>query len=168
VTGGSGAAASVEAVGVGAVVRPRFDPIARPIESLTDDEWEAAVEAPITATIAALQRAFRDGIRRIVVVVPTTSMSGGARYAHVAAPAEAIRVLVKSAARQWGTAGVTVNAVAVSPEGMLDDPGVAGPVTIAPPALDGDDPSAVIAFLCSDAAGDVTGQTFTIDRGRWM
>ena len=61
-----------------------------------------------------LQAALHGGVRRIVVVVPTTAMSGGSHYVHTAAAAEAIRVLVKSAARQWGERGVTVNAVAVA------------------------------------------------------
>ncbi len=48
-------------------------------------------------------------------MTPTTGMSGGDHYAATAATAEAVRVLVKSAARQWGADGVTVNAVAVGP-----------------------------------------------------
>jgi 3-oxoacyl-[acyl-carrier protein] reductase len=119
--------------------------------------------------IDALQDAFRSGARRIVVVVPTIGMSGGAQHAHVAATAEALRVLVKSAARQWGRDGITVNAVAVAPELVLDAAALAGPATLAPPALaPPGDASAVLDFLCSEAAGDVTGQTVTVDGGRWM
>ncbi len=95
-------AVDVERVGDGVVIRPRYDPEPRPFESLTEDHWDAAWEQPMRATIEALPRAHHDGVRRIVVVVPTTGMSGGSLYAHVAAPAEAVRVLVKSAARQWG------------------------------------------------------------------
>jgi NAD(P)-dependent dehydrogenase (short-subunit alcohol dehydrogenase family) len=152
----------------GVVIRPIFDPVARSFDTITDAEWERAWECPLRATVEALQQAYSDGLRRIVVVVPVVAMSGGARYAHVAAPAEAVRVLVKSAARQWGAVGVTVNAVAVATGTVVDDAGAAGPVALAPPALDGADAESLIRFLCSDASCDVTGQTITVDGGSWM
>lgn len=152
----------------GRVIRPTFDSVARPFHELTDEQFETAFEEPVQDTIAQLQDAYRAGVKRIVVVVPTTSMSGGNQYAHTAAAAEAIRLLVKSAARQWGAAGVTVNTIAVDPRDVLDDAELAGPVSIAPRALGSADPQALIDFLCSDAAGDVTGQTFNVDGGQLM
>lgn len=153
---------------VGRVIRPQFDPVARAFESITDEQFAAAFEEPLQATLAELQDAYRAGVKRIVVVVPTTGMSGGNHYAHTAAAAEAVRLLVKSAARQWGAAGITVNAVAIDPAEVLDDVETAGPVSIAPRALGSADPQALIEFLCSEAAGDVTGQTFNVDGGQLM
>lgn len=159
----------IDRLGAAVVIRPGFETAPRAFDALADADWDQAWEQPMREVILALAEAHRSGARRIVVVVPTTAMSGGAVHAHVAAPAEAIRVLVKSAARQWGPDGVTVNAVAVSPEQVLDRADLADPGSLAPPALDGHgDPSAVIAFLASEAAGDVTGQTVTVDGGRWM
>ena len=150
------------------MIRPDFDCTARPFDTITDEEWGAAWEAPMRATIGGLRDAFNAGATRIVVVLPTTAMSGGACYTHLAAAAEGVRLLVKSAARQWGTHGVTVNVVAVGPQNFSVDPLLAGPTSIAPPALVHQDPSSLIEFLCSEAAGDVTGQTIVVDGGVWM
>lgn len=175
--------ASVVAEVRSAVIVPHIDGTAVPVHELSDRGIQSLFEDPMAAVIAALQMAFRLGCRRVVMVVPTTSMSGGSRYAATAALAEAARVLVKSAARQWGAAGITVNAVAVEPRWFGIDPAVAGPVSIAAPALlaggeSGDvrspevqpalDPAPLVSWLCSDAAGMTTGQTIVCDGGQWM
>lgn len=139
------------------------------VSHITDEQIDRLWEQPMRAVITDVQRARTDGCRRIVVIVPTTGMSGGADHAAVAATAEAARVLVKSAARQWGKDGVTVNAVALAPERFGVDPAVSGPVSIAPRALEGEvDPVATVTFLCSEGAAHVTGQTFVCDGGLWM
>lgn len=139
------------------------------VTDLSDADIESIWERPMQEVIGALQDARRDRAERIVVVVPTLAMSGGAQYAVSSATAEAARILVKSAARQWGAAGITVNAVAVAPDDLAIDPSVAGPVSIAPRALTGPvSPVAAVSWLCSAAAGDVTGQTIVCDGGLWM
>lgn len=139
------------------------------IGDLSDAMIDEAFEKPMQTVIAALQQAHSSGCRRIVVVVPTTGMSGGSHYAVHAALAESARILVKSAARQWGAHGITVNAVAVDPQWFDIDPTVSGPVSIAPRALVGEvDPVHTVSFLCSEGAGHVTGQTLVCDGGLWM
>lgn len=139
------------------------------VSDITDDEIDEQWERPMQDLISGLQGAHARGAQRIVVVVPTTGMSGGAEYSATAALAEAARVLVKSAARQWGASGVTVNAVAVDPQTFGIDPAKSGPVSIAPRALEGAvDPTATVQWLCSAAAAHVTGQTVVCDGGLWM
>lgn len=140
-----------------------------PVARMTDDLIDAVFEQPMQALIAALQASFTDGCRRIVVVTPTSGLSGANQHAAHAALAESARILVKSAARQWGADGVTVNAVAVDPSWFGIDPKVSGPVAIAPRALVGDvDPAGIVNWLCSEAAHDVTGQTVVCDGGLLM
>ena len=139
------------------------------IAQLIDNQIDEIFEQPMQRVIAALQEAHEANCRRIVVVVPTTGMSGGACYAPQAALAESARILVKSAARQWGSTGITVNAVAVEPHWFAIDPSISGPVAIAPRSLSNEvSPVGVITWLCSEASQDVTGQTIVCDGGLWM
>ena len=139
------------------------------VSQLTDAQIDEIFEQPMQSVIGALQEAHFMNCERIVVVVPTTGMSGGACYAPQAALAESARILVKSAARQWGASGITVNAVAVEPHWFAIDPSISGPVAIAPRSLSGEvSPVGVVNWLCSAASGDVTGQTIVCDGGLWM
>ena len=143
----------------------------RPFAELTDADWDDAWEQPMRWAVSVLASAQRRRIPHIVVVVPTTGMSGGAEYVAEAATAEALRVLVKSAARQWGADGITVNAIAVHPELAGIDPVHAGAVSLSPPALSGVDASAVarlITAVCSGSHDALTGATLTVDGGLWM
>jgi 3-oxoacyl-[acyl-carrier protein] reductase len=100
-------------------------------------------------------------------------MSGAPRLGHVAATSEAIRVMVKSAARQWGADGITVNCIAVAPELFGIDSAAVGSVSLAPAALGttgsvGDDIAPLIELISSGRAHHITGATLTADGGVWM
>lgn len=141
------------------------------IDALTDAEfaaaWQDTLDAAIDACVRSRTRFGTDG-GRLVFVIPTIAMAGGARYGHWAAAAEGVHQLAKSAARQWGPEGITANVLAVGPADVLADPAVAGPVSIAAPALPSADPVAVAAFLCGPGAAHLGGQTLVVDGGTWM
>lgn len=137
----------------------------RALTSLTTDEWEDACEAVLLATLWCLQAAhghLRQRGGRIVVTVPTAGLAGADAYVAASAAGEGQRALLKSAARQWGEVGITLNCLAYS---LAVGHGLVGTTL---PALSASDPGAIAAFLCSDAARECTGQTIVVDGGAWM
>jgi 3-oxoacyl-[acyl-carrier protein] reductase len=142
-----------------------------PLVELTDDDfgaaWQTTMDVATAACVNARERMPSGGT--IVLTTPTIGQSGASHYAHWSAAAEGVRVLAKSAARQWGPEGITVNAVAVSPALALSEPARAGSTSLAPPALVGTvaDTAAFIIGFCTIAQA-VTGQTITSDSGVWM
>jgi 3-oxoacyl-[acyl-carrier protein] reductase len=155
------------------VVVADIAPTARPFESLTDELFDEAWEQPMRSAILAFQRAHAAGQTRLIAVVPTIGMSGAPELGHVAATAEAIRVMVKSAARQWGANGMTVNCIALAPELFGIDSDSVGEVSLAPPALSGqgsviDDIAPLIRMVSSADSHHLTGATLTADGGVWM
>jgi 3-oxoacyl-[acyl-carrier protein] reductase len=155
------------------VVVARISADARPFESLTDSEFDDAWEQPMQEAILAFQRAHAAAHHRLIAIVPTIGMSGAPGLGHSAATAEAIRVLVKSAARQWGADGMTVNCVALAPELFGIDAAEVGAVSLAPPALSGtgsiaDDVVPIVRMLAGRDSHHITGATLTADGGVWM
>lgn len=155
------------------VVIPTLDCVSKPFTDLTDADFDAAWEQPMRQTIMAFQQAHHARHTRLIAVVPTIGMSGAPQLAHAAATAEAVRVMVKSAARQWGSDGMTVNCIAIAPELFGIDPTAVGAVSIAPPALATggslvDDVVPLIRLVSSADAHYITGATLTADGGVWM
>ena len=154
-----------------AATRPM--PLADVDAATFDGAWEGTMQAALFALQAAFgQMRGRGG--RILVVTPTASMSGAAGLVPYTMAVEGLRLLAKSAARQWGADGITVNCLAPAPEVALGDDTVAGEsVSLAPPALGrpGDpatDLGPVAAWLVGPDSGFVTGVTVCADGGTWM
>ena len=124
----------------------------------------------------------RDG--RVVLVQPGVGITGAPEFFALAGLAEAQRALVKVAARQWRTAGISVNVIALRPDtfaARLAEPELApvwhrvaamgagegvpdNPIRIDPAA----DLAPLVAFLAGSEARTLTGQTVMLDGALWM
>ncbi len=135
------------------------------------DIWEGGMQGMLWTLQVAIPH-LRASAGNVVVLMPTTGMTGGAHYAPAAATFEGQRILMKAAARQLGPEGIRVNAIAVSAELVLDDAEAADVHYLAPPAVAGpqspDDVADIIGFIVSPAGRHLSGQTITIDGGRWL
>lgn len=166
---------------------PQLAPL--PFEQLDDqgfhDIWEGAMQGTLWSLQAAIPY-LRAAGGSAIAMLPTTGMTGGSHYAAAAATFEAQRILMKSAARQLAPEGIRVNIIAVGAEMVLADADAADVHYLAPSASSasstsstsaagalegqptGDDLANTIRFLISPAARHLSGQTITIDGGRWL
>jgi 3-oxoacyl-[acyl-carrier protein] reductase len=160
---------------VDAVVHAAIDSDALVSATLADTDeasWDRRCEAVLRTALWFCQAAAsalgpRGG--RIVLVTPTVGLTGGAGFSPYATAVEGMRSLAKSAARQWGAQGITVNCVAPRIELMGGDGADAptGPVLHRPLDVRTDIAPVVATFL-ADPAPLVTGATVVVDGGLVM
>jgi NAD(P)-dependent dehydrogenase (short-subunit alcohol dehydrogenase family) len=149
------------------------------LEDMTTETWVAEAEDEMARAfhlVQALHPHLAASQGRLVAVVPSFAMAGAAGFAPAATSAEALRVLVKGVAKQWGSQGITANCVAV--DAQLVVPGDAGRavsegVALAVPALGrSGEPAADLAPLLEAVTGAdahfLTGATVVADGGVWM
>ncbi len=154
-------------------------PTAGPSTELTLEQWRAVIDADLTGVFLACREAGRHmlagGYGRIVNLASFHVLATyPERSAYVAAKSGVLG-LTTSLAVEWGGRGVTVNAVAPGPIKtdrtawfLSNDPAAHdGMIGRTPTGRIGDpeEVAALIAFLCSEDAGHLTGQTLVIDGG---
>jgi NAD(P)-dependent dehydrogenase (short-subunit alcohol dehydrogenase family) len=151
------------------------------LEDVDDEAWEAHASVSLRGAFYAAQAALpklQASGGRFVLLTSAAGMEASPTRPAYSIVKGALRGLGKSLAREWGPLGVTV--AMVSPlaatdamdEAMRADPTLEARLTSRIPLQRFGDPTAdigrVVAFLCSDAASYITGQTVVVDGGRFL
>ncbi len=163
-------------VNVAGILRDRM------IFNMSEEEWDAVVATHLKGTwnctrhAAAIMREQKSG--RIISFTSTSGLYGNPGQANYAAAKDGIAGLTRVVSRELGKYGVTVNAIAPIaatrmiasvPKGAAAakaQRGIATPkanpaATVGEP----EDVAPMVAYLATDAAAYVNGQTFVVNGG---
>ena len=146
---------------------------------MKDEEWRQVIDANLGSVFTLCKHFVRGMIKarhgRIVNITSVVGAAGNAGQANYAAAKAGIVGFTKSLAQEVAARGVTVNAVA---PGMIDtdmtraltDAQRAAMLTRIPAARLGaaEEIAAAVAFLTSEQAGYITGETLHVNGGMYM
>ena len=147
---------------------------------LTPDDWammlRVNLQGPFRLCQEVLPHMQQYSWGRIVNIVSLGGQIGGTLQPHYAAAKSGLESLTRSLARLYGRDGITVNAVApgLVATGMVADELAtpAGQAKVASIPLGRiatpDEVGSVVAFLCSNEAGYITGATLNVNGGLYM
>jgi 2-hydroxycyclohexanecarboxyl-CoA dehydrogenase len=154
-----------------------------PFEEITDTQWDKMMEVNVKGTFIVTQTVLPDmkaaGWGRIVNISSSSAQSGAVLMAHYSASKGAIIAFTKTLARELGPLGITCNNIpprfvmntvmseqtvgkdAARRQAMIE----AGPIQR---QGEPEDIAGACAWLVSDEAGYVTGQTIGVNGGRYI
>jgi len=146
---------------------------------MKDEEWDEVIETNLTAAFRMCRACLRGMMKarygRIIMISSVIGATGNPGQANYAATKAGVIGFAKSLAREIGSRGITVNAVA---PGFIDtDMTRALPDEQRAALLDqialgrlGDvsDIANTVAFLASSDAGYITGETIHVNGGMYM
>ncbi len=146
---------------------------------MTDEEWQQVLDVNLTAAFrlsrAALKAMIRRRAGRIVGVTSVVGVTGNPGQANYAASKAGMIGMCKSLAAEFASRGITVNCVAPGfiETAMTDALVEAQREKLLERIPSGrlgaaDDVAAAVAFLASDEASYITGQTLHVNGGLAM
>ena len=146
---------------------------------MKEADWDAVLDTNLkgvflcTKAVAKLMMKQRSG--KIINMTSVVGLTGNAGQANYAAAKAGVVGFTKSMAKELGSRGITVNAVApgfiatdmteVLPDSVKEQ--MTRTIPLGRPGTPSDVAKAVL-FLCSDAAAYITGQTLNVDGGMVM
>ena len=151
-----------------------------PMAEVSADDVDVFYRSGVLGTLGAMQAVYphmkAQQWGRIVNFASSMGITGGTGFAAYNASKEAIRALTRTAAREWGSDGIVVNAIAPAAathhgEAGKQSEGYRIFIENCPMGRQGDpetDIGPLAWFLCSDATRYLTGHTFMADGGAFM
>ncbi len=146
---------------------------------MSEDDWNAVIQTNLTScfhwTKAIGWPMCRARYGRIVNIASVVGLVGNAGQANYAAAKGGMIAFTKSVAKEFARRNVTANVVApgfirTDMTSVLSEDVQKAAQSVIPMQRFGEasDVAAMAAFLCSEEAGYITGQVFTVDGGMAM
>lgn len=143
---------------------------------MTDEKWEAVLRTNLTGAFNVTRAASRYMLSRrtgrIILISSVVGLGGNAGQANYAASKAGVIALAKTAAKELGARGITVNVVApgfveTDMTGALDNSVVSSYLASIPLKRAGmpRDVARAVAFFAGDEAAYITGQVLAVDGG---
>ncbi|MGW2523545.1 SDR family NAD(P)-dependent oxidoreductase [Streptomyces sp. NPDC001617] len=186
----AGDAADAEAVARAAArTREEFGPVSilvnnagttayEPFTSISEASWDRMIainlKGPFLVTRQLIPDMVDAGWGRIINISSSSAQTGAPAMAHYASSKGGVIALTRALAVEYIEKGITVNHV---PPGFIDTPLVRqGPIDVEAAAATmpmkragtPEDVAHAVAYLASEEAGYVTGQTFGVNGGRYV
>lgn len=146
---------------------------------MSDEEWDDVINTNLKSVFVACRSAARPMMKnkfgRIVNIASTSGLVGNAGQANYAAAKSGLTGFTKTVARELGKKNITANCIApgfIATDMTKDLPaavtehikGVISTRELGQP----EDIAAAVAYVSSDDAGFLTGQTIAVDGGMTM
>ncbi|WP_067856785.1 SDR family NAD(P)-dependent oxidoreductase [Nocardia shimofusensis] len=151
-----------------------------PFTEISAQAWNRLIDVNLNGVFHCVQAAIPDmiaaGWGRIVTISSSSAQRGSPGMVHYTAAKGAVVAMTKGLAREYAAAGITVNTIPPSgidtpmqrqsqAAGHLPDDSVMARAIPVGHLGTGEDIAAACLFLCSEAAGYITGQVLGVNGG---